>query len=265
MLKDFVQTALRRFGYRIQRVPPSTYRPHPNFDEADYQQALSIIQHPQSAAGARWGKYLSRRRMMFYLYLADVLAAAGIDLNGQRVLDIGTFFGDGLYNLHKRWPNGIYFGTETEDARLAVTRERCPWAEVFNATIATLPDQSYDVVLLTEVLEHLEEPDEALQKLLSITRKFLVLTVPDGRYDTHDAHRHKPEWQAYIGHINFWSPESWRRWLQRTAGQAEIQTGKLSTEQLWAIIRRSSSVSGISHSGVRRIDRPADRVVRTAR
>jgi SAM-dependent methyltransferase len=241
MLKTIVQTSLRRLGYRILREPPSTYRPHPNFDEADYLEAQSIVQRPQSIQKLYWGNYLTRRRMMFYLYLADVIESAGVDLNGQRVLDIGTFFGDGLHTLHRRWPTGIYFGTETEDARIEVTRERCPWAEVFKGTIETLPDQTFDVVVLTEVLEHLEEPAEALRKLLSITSKCLVLTVPDGRYDTNEAREFQPEWQGYIGHINFWSPESWCRWLRRTIGPSDIQTGKLPTDQLWAVIRMNCS------------------------
>ena len=240
MLKTLLRSVLRRFGYRLSRVPPDAYRPHPSFNEADFQRSLATIQQTAQSSpnGFRWGKYLSRRRMMFYLYLADALEAAHLDLNGQTVLDIGTFFGDSLHTLHNRWPGATYFGTETEDTRVRITRARCPWAEVFKATIDTLGERHYDVVLLTEVLEHLEEPAEALRKLLGIADKCLVLTVPDGRYDTNEAHAHRPEWQAYLGHINFWSPESWPRWLRSTVDRGEIQTGKLATGQLWAIIRR---------------------------
>ena len=45
-----------------------------------------------------------------------------------------------------------------------------------------LPDEKYDVVILSHVLEHLYEPEKALENLHSITKKIIV-RLP--RYDNH--------------------------------------------------------------------------------
>lgn len=67
-----------------------------------------------------------------------------------------------------------------------------------------------------EVLEHLEYPDRALQTLTGALRPggTLLLTVPQGRIDR----------SRY--HINFWSPESWKLFIEaQIGGIGEVETG----------------------------------------
>lgn len=45
-----------------------------------------------------------------------------------------------------------------------------------------LPDQQYDTVILSHILEHLSDPAELLRKLHKITQK-IILRLP--RYDDH--------------------------------------------------------------------------------
>ena len=61
----------------------------------------------------------------------------------------------------------------------------------------------HDIVLCTEVLEHLEHPEKALKNLLlSLKNKGkLIITVPDGRADYTSVH------------INFWSKESFKKFI----------------------------------------------------
>jgi hypothetical protein len=65
--------------------------------------------------------------------------------------------------------------------------------------------------------------------------------VPDGRVDSYSANEFNAELQSYGGHINFWSPESWRYFLARTAPDCEVQTTKLQTGQLFAALTRQKS------------------------
>jgi 2-polyprenyl-3-methyl-5-hydroxy-6-metoxy-1,4-benzoquinol methylase len=64
----------------------------------------------------------------------------------------------------------------------------------------------YDIIICTEVLEHLEYPEESLKNmLLSLNNGGkLIISVPDGRKDT------------FFGHINFWSPESFKIFVGET-------------------------------------------------
>lgn len=60
------------------------------------------------------------------------------------------------------------------------------------------------MLFCTEVLEHLLFPDKALKNILKMIANngTLLVTVPNGRTDT------------YKGHINFWSPESWKVFIE---------------------------------------------------
>jgi 2-polyprenyl-3-methyl-5-hydroxy-6-metoxy-1,4-benzoquinol methylase len=51
-------------------------------------------------------------------------------------------------------------------------------ASVGDITGTTLPDVSFDGVTLLEVLEHLEEPGEAVREAVRLARNFVVVSVP---------------------------------------------------------------------------------------
>ena len=42
-----------------------------------------------------------------------------------------------------------------------------------------MPDSSFDLVLATEVLEHLERPDVAVRECERVSRKYCIFTVPN--------------------------------------------------------------------------------------
>ncbi|MCK4934746.1 MAG: methyltransferase domain-containing protein [Simkaniaceae bacterium] len=73
-----------------------------------------------------------------------------------------------------------------------------------------------DVIFCTEVLEHLQHPESAITHLLTLKKDagVLILTVPNGRID------------SSAQHINFWSPESWKIFLQKSAPSNNIQSLK---------------------------------------
>ena len=75
-------------------------------------------------------------------------------------------------------------------------------------------NDKYDVIFCTEVLEHLLDPSLFLKNLLAMMsdRGILILTIPNGRKDN------------FIGHINFWSPESWSVFLKDNSPNSKIKT-----------------------------------------
>lgn len=82
-------------------------------------------------------------------------------------------------------------------------------------------NQSYDLVVACEVLEHLEEPLSALKKLIDISKRYIFVSVPN-----------EPLWRilnmargSYIssfgnspGHIQHWSERSFKKLLSMGGG-----------------------------------------------
>jgi 2-polyprenyl-3-methyl-5-hydroxy-6-metoxy-1,4-benzoquinol methylase len=78
-------------------------------------------------------------------------------------------------------------------------------------------DNEFDLVVCTEVLEHLPDPVAGLHELTRISRKFILVSVPQ-----------EPVWRflnlcrgKYIrdfgntpGHLNHWSPKSFTAFLE---------------------------------------------------
>jgi hypothetical protein len=241
MLKSLVRASLRRFGYRLCRIESQDFQPNPRIDQSDIEASRSVIERitkgsDGSMTWERSQRYFSPERINFYYSVMEVLETNGLLDESPRVLDVGVYFGYLLRILHRFHPSGMYSGTDTHDTRLAIARELCPWATIWHGTIDDLePDQRYDIVVLTEVLEHLVDPGMAVEKLTKIG-KVLMLTVPDGRVDTTAAMQFNSDWGSYRGHVNFWSPESWRFWLERELPNCKVETGRLPTKKLFALV-----------------------------
>lgn len=60
------------------------------------------------------------------------------------------------------------------------TRARVPWADTSVASVTDLPfgEESFDLVLCLEVLEHLEDPEAALDELRRVSRGDVVVSTP---------------------------------------------------------------------------------------
>lgn len=140
-----------------------------------------------------------------YEAFLDKCEASGLSLRGARVADIGCGFAGLLDVLHQRGVASSLCGVEYAQSAIDfIARER-PWIqgvvadiEGHEADFVATVGQDFDVVLCSEVLEHLRHPEVALRNLLQLNpRRGVAVTVPNGRVDTAGQH------------INFWSPESW--------------------------------------------------------
>jgi hypothetical protein len=245
MLKALVRGVLGHFGYRLVRHRLHDFPLNPRIDQQDWQESLAVIarvtkHHEGSMTWDRSQRYLGLERVNFYYAVLEAIEESDILRDGARVLDVGVYFGYMLRILHKFHPSVHYFGTETHETRLAIAQELCPFATIWQAAIDDLDGaERFDLVLLTEVLEHLVHPEQAVHKLARLSRA-LFLTVPDGRSDTTSAMKFHPEWESYRGHINFWSPESWENWLNRELPNYHIRTGTLPTDKIYAMVQSKS-------------------------
>ena len=66
------------------------------------------------------------------------------------------------------------------DEAIKAARKMNPSVEYIQGDITKMPfqDRSFDIVICTEVMVHLEKPDAALKELIRIAKKFVFVTVP---------------------------------------------------------------------------------------
>lgn len=78
--------------------------------------------------------------------------------------------------------------------------------DIFEHTVGNLPHEKYDVVICSEVLEHLPKYKEAFETLKSLATQRIVITVPRGISFLELG-------PPPVGHCNFWysSPNEWKR------------------------------------------------------
>lgn len=103
------------------------------------------------------------------------------------VMDLGC--GDGCL-LSEIAPTmaSKFFGADVSAAAVESARKRIPGVEFQQINLEKgIPDGTYDVIVLSEVLEHIEDDEGLLRKLAPIARH-VVISVPGGPADKVDTH-----------------------------------------------------------------------------
>lgn len=165
-------------------------------------------------------EYLNPERIDFYHEAINLIVDKGITLDQKDIADVGCGTGELLKLLSEKVNNATLSGFDFSDAAIRVAKKTCPEASFCQFDIYKGGLNNFDVVFCCEVLEHLLYPSEALQTLLKTVRPngTVVITVPDGRTD------------AWGGHVNFWSPESWAVFIETNCKGYNCDTGIMCTD-----------------------------------
>lgn len=99
----------------------------------------------------------------------------------KNVLDAGC--GEG-FSLNKLKENNIgeeLEGIDYSKKAISFGKNLFPHLSLKIGSIYDLPykDNTFDIVLGTEVLEHLENPKKALQEILRVSKKYILVSVPN--------------------------------------------------------------------------------------
>ncbi len=107
-------------------------------------------------------------------------------LNIDSVLDVGCGEGFTLARLKKEKIGKSYEGIEYDDNAIELGKKLYPTLVIKKGDIYKLPykDNSFDLVICTEVLEHLENPKKAYRELIRVSRKYILLSVPNEPFFT---------------------------------------------------------------------------------
>jgi SAM-dependent methyltransferase len=104
----------------------------------------------------------------------------------SRALDAGCaegFVSGFLYAQEARYlhqQETAFFGIDIDRPALLRGKELFPPMHSVEGSVLHLPypDGAFDLILCTEVLEHLPDPGQVLDELLRVTRRYLLLSVP---------------------------------------------------------------------------------------
>jgi SAM-dependent methyltransferase len=153
---------------------------------------------------AHWNDYATAASQnpaqdMRHNIIGDLLAASPCD-GGRRIFDIGSGQGDLIQKLEERFPDADFLGVELSESGVEISRRKARSAKFLVADLARdstkIPEHEgwATEAVCSEVLEHLDDPEDFLKKI----RKYLefnarlIVTVPGGpmsAFDSHIGHR----------------------------------------------------------------------------
>lgn len=107
-------------------------------------------------------------------------------LHIETVLDAGCGEGFTLGRLQKEKIGKTFEGIEYDAAAVELANQLYPALNIIQGDIYKLPykNNSFDLVICTEVLEHLENPKKAYRELLRVSRKYVLMSVPNEPFFT---------------------------------------------------------------------------------
>ena len=111
----------------------------------------------------------------------NTLIKAITPLHVKNVLDAGCGEGFSLYKLSEYNIGEKLEGIDYSKEAISIGKKLFPNLSLKQGSIYNLPckDNTFDLVLSTEVLEHLENPKKALQEILRVSKKYILVSVPN--------------------------------------------------------------------------------------
>jgi 2-polyprenyl-3-methyl-5-hydroxy-6-metoxy-1,4-benzoquinol methylase len=139
--------------------------------------------------------------------------------NVNSVLDVGCGEGFTMNRMKAAGIGKTREGIEYSETSIAIAKELYPDLNIKQGDIYKLPykDNSFDLVVCTEVLEHLENPKKALLELVRVSKKYVLLSVPnEPLFMMANLLRGKnlSRWGNDVEHIQHWTSGSFGRFVK---------------------------------------------------
>lgn len=135
------------------------------------------------------------------------------DLNPSSVLEVGCGEGFLMQTIAQTLPSAKILGLDVNDEALAEGRRLWPKLSFAHGDIFHLeqPDSSWELVIASEVLEHLDDPKAALREMGRVSSRAVLLSVPHEpwfRMGNLARGRDLRRWGNHPEHVNQWSPQA---------------------------------------------------------
>lgn len=122
-------------------------------------------------------KFVNQRRLD---KIADLVPKSK---NKLKILDAGCGEGHLIKTMRKRSGNNMYYGIDITPVAVKATKKRCPNAKIKVGDIRKtgFKDQFFDVIVCTDVIEHIFDYKKAMNELKRVLKKdgFLIISFPN--------------------------------------------------------------------------------------
>lgn len=170
---------------------------------------------------SNYSKYLSKNRLQkylikkFYEKIKELVQMTG----AEKVFEAGCGEGFSSKEIISE-VKSLFVGMDLVAENISFARKNCKNAYFFEGSIYNLPlgDNSFELVLCLEVLEHLKEPSEALNELLRVSSKWAILSVPNEPYfciGNFLRGKNFRNWGNDPEHINHWSKIAFEKFVEK--------------------------------------------------
>ncbi len=149
-------------------------------------------------------------KQFFFKKFEKDLGSLLAPLNPKRILDAGCGEGFTLSRFYELKIGESLEGIDYSLDAIRIGKQVHPHLNIKRGDIYNLvyKDNSFDLVICMEVLEHLEYPQKALQEIVRVSKKYILLTVPNEPWFLLSNYT---RWGQDIGHINKWSSSSFEK------------------------------------------------------
>lgn len=140
---------------------------------------------------------------------------------GDRVLDLGV--GDGAvlkYLIDHKQIDG--YGLDISPKAVAFCREQGLNVDLsdINKPLADFIKEPFDFIILSEIIEHLPDPESLLNELRPFARKGIIVSIPNTGFHQHRLRlvlgKFPLQWVMTPGeHLRFWTLADFRWWARQ--------------------------------------------------
>jgi len=150
----------------------------------------------------------------FYKSISEFLRA--IDYNS--LIDLGCGEGFLLKSNEEIVKGKVCSAMDLDPEEVKDARINIPFCDVFEGSIYSVPrnDGFAELVICTEVLEHLQDPVNALKEIHRLTSKYAILSVPREplwRILNMSRGKYWSEWGNTPDHRNHWSTRQFKKFV----------------------------------------------------
>lgn len=150
------------------------------------------------------------------------------EVGPEQVLDAGCGEGETIERLGGLLPHPVT-GVDLNAESVRFAAARLPEDRFESADLLALPfdDDSFDLVLCLEVLEHIPDPRPALAELARVSSSDLILSVPHEpwfRLGSLARGKYLSGLGNHPEHVNHWNPRTFSEFLSAAVEPVEVTT-----------------------------------------
>lgn len=142
--------------------------------------------------------------------------------SGDKILDLGG--GEGTYSTKLKKNGFDVICVDINEDYVKTSRERGVESYVMDGANLDFQDNSFDIILLIEVLEHVKNFDDILKEAKRVAKKYILITAPNcGGIENLKKYRLTYDHLLASDHVNFFTKKDLENVLSKDFEKFEVE------------------------------------------